>query len=240
MSLFLDVLIVVVMAVTIIGGYKRGFIKSVMHFASSVLAFFAAVFFAPYISAFLCDNIFLSGISSGIAETLRSLLSIGGNAISTERLFTDMPEALTSMLERFNVDFDAFQGTFYSTEAATEATVNEMADFIARPIAEAISAVVAFLGVFLIAIILLHIVTAVISMACELPVLKQLNSTLGLVFGTLCAVFYAMIWSNLAILIVDALHSIDPAMFSETVIDGTVIVKLFSNIRMSLILEMLG
>lgn len=240
MSLFFDVLIVVVMVMTVIGGYKRGFIKSVMHFASSILAFFAAVFFTPYLSAFLCDNIFLSGISSGIAETLRSLLAIGGNALSTERLFSDMPEALIAIVDRFNVDLDAFKEAFSSSAVATESTVTEMADFVARPIAEAISAVVAFLVIFLIVTVLLHIITAVISVVFELPVLKQLNSILGLVFGILCAVLYAMIWSTLAVSLVDALHSIDPSMFSDALIDETVIVKLFSQVRMSLMTEIFG
>ncbi len=240
MSLFLDVLIIVVMVVTVVGGYKRGFIKSVMHFASSILAFFAAVFFTPYLSVFLCDNVFMSGISKGIAETLRSLLAVGGNALSTEQLFTDMPDALAAIIDRFNVDLDAFKEAFSSSELATEATVAEMSDFIARPIADAISSVVAFLVIFVAVLIVLRIVTAVIGVVFELPVLKQLNSLLGLVFGLLCAVLYAMVWSTLAVALVDALHSIDPVSFSEELIDGTVIVKLFSGIRMTLMVEILG
>lgn len=240
MSLFLDILIIVVMAVTVIGGYRRGFIKSVMHFASSILAFFAAVFFTPYLSVFLCDNVFMSGISTGIAETLRSLLAVGGNGLSTEQLFADMPDALTAIVERFNVDLDAFREAFSSPAIATESTVAEMSDFIARPIAEAISAVAAFLIIFAAVLIVLHIVTAVIGAVFELPVLKQLNSVLGLVFGLLCAVLYAMVWSTLAVSLVDALHSIDPVSFSEELIDGTVIVKMFSGIRMTLMTEILG
>ncbi len=239
MSLFLDVLIIVVMVLTVIGGYKRGFVKSVMHFASSILAFFAAVFFTPYLSAFLSENVFMSGISAGIAETLHSLLAIDGNALSTEQLFADMPEALTSIIERFNVDLHSFTDTFHSSEHATEETVAEMADYIATPIAEAISSVVAFLLIFVAAVIVLRLITSVIGIVFELPVLKQLNSVLGLVFGILCAVLYAMVWSTLAVALVDALHSIDPASFSDALIDSTVIVKLFSNVRMTLMAEIL-
>ncbi len=240
MSLFLDILIIVVMAVTVIGGYKRGFIKSVMHFASSVLAFFAAVYFTPYLSSYLCESVFMTGISEGIAETLHSLLAVEGNALSTEQLFADMPEALTAIIERFNVDLTAFTEKFISSELATAETVETMSDYIARPIAEAISSVAAFLLIFIGVVIVLRIITAVIGIVFELPVLKQLNSFFGLIFGILCAVLYAMVWSTLAVSLVDALHSIDPVSFSEALIDDTFIVKMFSGFRMTLMTEILG
>ncbi len=240
MSLFLDVVIVAVMLITVIVSYKRGFFKSVMSFASSLLAFFAAVFFTPYLSEFLCENVFMTGISAGIAETLGSLLSVSGNALSTEQLFNDMPEALTAIIDRFGVDLDAFTAQFSTSELASPETVAAMADYIARPIAEAISSVVSFFGIFLAALIILKIVTAVIGAVFELPVLKQLNSVLGLVFGILCAGLYAVIWSTLAVALVDALHSIDPVAFSRELIEDTFIVKIFSEIRIIFMAEILG
>ncbi len=240
MSLFLDVFILAVIVITIIGGYKRGFIRSVMNLASAALSFFASVFFTPYVADFLCGKVFLPRISSGIKETLTSLLGMNSDSVrSTEQLFSDMPDAFTSIIERFGVDLPAFIAEFSSPEAATELTVNAMSDKIALAVATSISAAVAFFALFVGFLIILSIITATLDACFELPVLKQLNSLAGLIFGVICSLFYAVIWSTLAISVVEVLGYIDPIGFSAEIIDKTVLVKLFSGIRLSLLAEVL-
>lgn len=240
MSLFLDVLLLVIIACTVIGGYKRGFIRSVMNFASALLSFFAAVYFTPYFSEYLKTNVFLSRISGGIAETLRSLLGIGTADRSTEQLFEDMPDALVNIAERFGVNMENFVSEYSSSSPATEETVKIMSDAIADPVASVISSAIAFILIFVAAGIVLKIVTSVLNAFFELPVLKQLNSFAGLIFGIFCAVFYAVVISSVIVSLVGALHSVDPSAFSQELIEKTTMVKMFSGVRLGMLLEVLA
>ena len=47
MSAFFDLFILVVIAISVISGWRRGFVKSIMGLASSVLSYFAAIYFTP-------------------------------------------------------------------------------------------------------------------------------------------------------------------------------------------------
>lgn len=239
MSLFIDILLLVIIVTTVIGGYKRGFIKSVMNFASAVLSFFAAVYFTPYLSAYLRNNVFLKRISDNIAETLASLLGVGTAERSTEQLFNDMPDALVNIADRFGVDLETFAAEFSSPESATAETVKLMSDAIADPVATAISSALAFITIFVIVNLILRIITSILDVVFELPVLRQLNSLAGLVFGVFSAVLYAVVLSSVLVSLVGALHSIDPALFSEELIEKTTFVKVFSSIRFGLLLEVL-
>ncbi len=240
MSFFLDILILGVMVSAVIGGYKRGFIRSVMNLASAVLSFVASVFFTPYLSKYLCDNFILKGIASGIEETLGSLLGVGSATVrSTEQLFLDMPDALHSIFTRFGIDSAAFIKEFSTPELATAETVSAMSESIAESSASAISSIAAFFILFVGFSIIMKILTATLDAVFELPVLKQLNSAAGLLFGIAAALFYGAVWSALAVSAINALSTVDPATFTLQVIDETVLVKLFSGIRMTFMTEVL-
>ena len=240
MSAFFDLFILVVIAITVFSGYRRGFVQSVMGLASSILAFFAAVYFTPYLGAYICENYLLGAISSEVAETLSSLLRISsGSAISTSQLFGDMPEALSAILERFGTDINAFTSRFSTAMPATDTLVEQMSDYIARPAAEMISSAIAFIVIFIAVSIVLAIVTMIIGMVCELPALKQLNEVMGLVFGVICAAVYAVIFSVVFVHLADVLAVFDPSMFSQNMIDSTYLVKFFSEFRISMLTELL-
>lgn len=85
----------------------------------------------------------------------------------------------------------------------------------------------------------MKILTATLDAVFELPVLKQLNSAAGLLFGIVSAVLYAAVWSALVVSAISALSTVDPATFTPDVIDETVLVKLFSGIRMTFMTEVL-
>ena len=65
--------------------------------------------------------------------------------------------------------------------------MTEISKAIAAPSASAMSNVVSYFIIFVAALIILKIITIVLSAVFELPVLRTLNRTAGLVFGILCA-----------------------------------------------------
>ena len=237
MSIVFDLIILTVIALCILSGWKNGFVKSLMEFASSILAFFAALFFTPYLGAYICENYLLGAIASEIAETLTSLLNMAGG--TTEKLFTSMPLELSNIFDRFGVDQTSFVAKFSSSKPVGEELVNDMAETIAMPAAQMISAALAFIIIFVAVAIILKIVTIVIGLAVELPVLKQLNEVFGLVFGVFTALFYSIVLATVFSHLAESLAVFDPSRFSADMIENTFLTKMFSELRISMLLDML-
>lgn len=242
MSIFFDLIIVAVIVISIINGWRNGLVKSVMSFASAILAFFAAVFFTPALGSFICDHFIEEPISAEIAETLSSLLATADEKTSytTSELFEDMPAPLTKILERYNVDKSEFIEKFKSDVPATDTLVHEMSDAIARPVAGTVSGAAAFIIIFVVVSVILKIVTIVIGAVFELPALKQLNEVFGLLFGVFGALFYAVVLSNAFVHLSSALAVFDPSMFSGDIIEKTYLVRLFSGFELSMLTNIMS
>lgn len=242
MSIVFDIVIVAVIALSLWSGWRNGLVKSVMHFASGILAFFAAAFFTPHLGPFISDTFIRGPLSSEVSETLSSLLGIHSESASrtTADLFADMPSSLTGILERFGVDTQAFVAKFSSSAPATEKLVSDMADAVVTPVSLAVSSAIAFILVFVLVTVVLRIVTAVIGVAFELPVLKQCNELAGLLFGLVSAVLYAVVLSNVFVNLAEALSVFDPNTFSAELINDTYLVRFFSGLRLSMLHDILA
>ncbi len=241
MSILFDVVILAVIALSLWSGWHNGLVKSVMHFASGILAFFAAVFFTPHLGPFISDNFIRGALSSEVSETLSSLLAVRaeGAARTTADLFADMPSSLSGIFERFGVDTQAFVAKFSSTAPATEKLVADMSDAIVTPISAMVSSAIAFVAVFVLVTVILRVVTAVIGVAFELPVLKQCNELAGLAFGAAVGIFYAIVLSNVFVELIGMLAVFDPDMFSSAAVEGTYLVRLFSGLRLSMLRDII-
>lgn len=237
MSGLFDFIILIVIVLSVVSGWKNGFVKSLMEFASSILAFFAAMFFTPYLGAFICDNFMLSAIAGEIAETLTSLVNLAGG--TTEKLFASMPPELSNIFDRFGVDKVSFTAKFSSSRPVGENLINEMAENIARPAAQMISSALAFIIIFVVAAIILKVVTVVIGLAVELPALKQLNEVFGLVFGIFSALFYSIVLATVFVHLADSLAVFDPSSFSADIISNTYLTKIFAELKISMLIDML-
>lgn len=242
MSALFDIIILAVIAISLFSGWRNGLVKSVMHLASAILSFFAAVFFTPYLGPYISDNFVRGALSSEVNETLSSLLAIKaeGAARTTAELFADMPASLTTILERFGVDKAHFVELFTSSTPANEKLVADMSDAIASPVSNMISSAVAFTLIFVLVSVVLRIVTAVIGVAFELPVLKQCNELAGLAFGAVSGLFYAVVLSTVFVHAAGTLTAFDPKMFSATLIEDTYLVRLFSELRLSMLTDILS
>ena len=237
MGAVFDIVILAVIVFSLISGWRNGLVKSVMGLASAILSFFAAVFFTPYLGSFICSSFVLGTLSSEVSETLTSMLSLHG---TTESLFNSMPGQLTAIFERFGVDKNDFVSRFSSGAPAGETIIKEMSDAIVTPVAEMISSALAFIIIFIIVSIILKIVTVIIGLAFELPVLKQMNESLGLLFGAVCAVFYAVVLANAFTHIASTLNIFDPNTYPVNMIEKTYLTRLFSGLHLSMLTDLLS
>ena len=145
-----------------------------------------------------------------------------------DALFTDTPEIMTQVLERYGVSEDSLE-KFVSdmTETGSEA-VSRVSTFIATPVVREISSVASFIVIFLVSYIILKIVSRLIELLFKAPVLKGADRLAGIIFGVVNAAIVLWALSLVISLGVVALGSVAPGWFGEDVLENSYIMKIFS------------
>ena len=135
------------------------------------------------------------------------------------------------ILEKFGVDFDALAQTFENISNGTEQTVRELADNIVEKVVNGISTVLAFVALFFASLLVLWLVSLILGLVVKLPVLKQLNTLLGIVCGlvTSLAVFY--LFATLGVLLIEKLSAVYPAISPDQIRENSFILKNFSSLK---------
>ncbi len=222
MSLAIDAIILFGAVIIIWRGAGRGFIKSIMGLITSVVSFIVAYAYTPVLSSVLKEKYFTDGITNGIFETLKSLaLDTETDLFNLDRLAVDLPAPFVSILDRYNVNIDAFAEEIRGITGCGENTVYSYAQQIAAPTSQIIANCVSFLLLFFAAFIVLSILTWILNAIFKLPVLSQANSFLGLIFGAAEAILFSFVISVVLSALVSSLGSIDPNLFGKDVLADT-------------------
>ncbi|MCD8315431.1 MAG: CvpA family protein [Firmicutes bacterium] len=237
MSMIFDVIVLAVIILTVFLAFKRGFVRTVMGLISAVLVFFAAIFFTPYVSEIVYNNIILPELASGIGTTLESSLSTTGDIVDSVDL-DNLAPGLEDLLEKFGFETESLNDKIDSL--GEEATIEKLSEEIASPIASSISVAATFIALYIIFTIILEIIMVIIGGVVNLPMLRSLDSVLGLVLGVILAVIYAIIISNALVLLSDSLSAMYSSVFPENIADSTVLVGFFSGLEVSQLTDLVA
>ncbi len=232
MNLILDGIILLICVTCVILGAKRGFIKSLMGSCTLIAALFVAYAFSPALTAHIEQQPFIRNISSSIADTIKSLSENEQGSYDLLRLFDEMPDAFRQIIDRYDADEERLTDALPDEPEAEEEDVHLLSELIAEPVARAISGVLAFLALFVGSVIVLKLLTWILDLIFQLPVLKTANSMLGFLFGVLSALLWAWVLSSLSVTLAKAMFSISPELFPEDLVEKTILVKLFSSFRL--------
>lgn len=172
-SVIIDISLLCILIISAIIGACRGLIKSVGNFI-------------VYILSFMIANSFYTVGDMWISK-LKFLVDMRGNTVCEEldamshSTFCDKTRFILSKLTKTDL------GTI----------LNSGNSEIKYYCSELISGLISFIIIFIISLILLKLLLLIINKAFEAPVLKQINKTLGFVFGILVGLFAAWLVANL-------------------------------------------
>ncbi len=229
MSLFFDILIILIIGLAAYMGYKRGFVRSVLGLVIFFAALFAAFKFTDIYAEHLNNTVFMDRITNEISSSIESVI---GNNASVDDLFKDKPSGFVSIVERFGTDMGELEE--YYKESASESQssgVKLISAYIARPVSSLLSRVIAFLIIFLGVLLALSIIKWILDLIFKLPVLNAVNKVFGLTFGIIKGVLLAWAASMLLVYLMSVLVMLRPETFSKSVIENTVIVKYIGSIN---------
>ena len=222
MNFVLDLILVAICFFTIFFAAKRGFFRSLMGFASKIIALVVAYTFTPALAEAIKTRFLIGPLSDSIATTLRSYV---GESYD----FSNLSEKIPDILERYLISGEDLSASIDSMQKSGEEALRSVSEQIADKVSGMIATAIAFIGLFIVTCLVLWIVTKIADTVFKLPVLKTANTVLGVAFGICSAVLLTLVYCAVVSMLVGALGSVAPKFFGEDVLNKTLIVKYFAN-----------
>ncbi|MCI8331729.1 MAG: CvpA family protein [Clostridiales bacterium] len=218
-AIAIDVLLCLVILWCCISGYRKGFVHSFLGLAGFVIALVVASLFSSALSGWLNDQFIEKNVQSVIYDGINTAFEDSESQQAGEKLF--------SAVDRFVFGGQDTQAYVAQIEGEGQSAISRVSGELAGAISHPLCDSLAFLLLFLATLIVLKIVTALIDQICRLPLLKQANQVVGLLFGVVVGVLYAMLLSRIFISILPWLSRTAGDIFSMDLAQKAPVLKFF-------------
>ena len=225
-SLVIDIIIALICGIIIIKDAARGFIKSFMVFARTVLAFLIAYIFNAPLAKLLSGKLFYGFSRKWIFDAFCST-QIGEDQYALYQLFDGIPNWFTNMTVSSGVEDWMVQEYFVNETPANMETVNQMSDSLGMALSGLISTIVSFIIILLLAEIVIGIIGALLNKIGKIPMLKFINVLLGACIGAVFAAVIAWLISKGVNWVIGFGANYYPNIFNKEIIEKSSIMKFF-------------
>lgn len=210
MGILLDILIIAILLISIVLGYKKGLINVAFNLCAFIIALIITLVLYRPITNFVIDN-------TEFDEKIESVIIEKG--ISNDEKDTTEDGTLNKYIEEY-------------VTKSVDNTKNEIVKSTATIIAEKIIGIVVMIALFIVIRILLIFAKAIINGIANLPIIKQFNELGGLlygilrgiviVYGILTIMFIVISMNNNGVLA----NSIDTSIISKILYENNIILNI--------------
>ena len=197
MRYFLDISLVLIIVFTIISGWKKGLIRSILGVGKTLVAILTSYLFGPPASAWVSAHVITDRVTSFIYDRLLAVLEKGADALDLTTFLENLPNWMNYFFEKTGVDPATLLGDLSGLTEADSVTLQSLSQTLATPISKMISDMIGYTAVFLISMLVFAIVAYLLGKFADLPVIRRIDRTLGLVLGIFCALIYASVYTLL-------------------------------------------
>ena len=194
MSAILDIILILIVAIFIIIGVKKGFVRSVSGFLIYIFSFNIANAFYIFVAKYTDKIAFIAELKSGVsAEEIAAVTKDASGFV--DRLSHIGEYILSGPMEKFQ---------------SAQGIVNYI-------IGDALSCLISFIAVFIAALLILKLLAYLLnSLITNTIGLRQINGILGGIFGALCGLFWAWVFAKLFVSFAfPILNSKHPDVFTD-------------------------
>lgn len=230
MGFLIDLILILTFAFTVIFYTYKGFIKSCFGLCKYLIAFVIAHLFAPTLSEIIFDSFMYDSINRSVYNWMSDIISNAEAQLNIQEFINKFPEFITKLLENIGVSLNSLVENPESAPMTEEALSN-IATSVSSSIAEFISTALAYVSIFVVSVIVLTILVFILDKICKLPVLKQLNKTLGCIFGIICAIINVMAVCAIITLVLNIVGIEKPELIPDIISDKTIVYNFISNIN---------
>ncbi len=200
MNVIVDIVLLAILVIGLVLGWKRGFVKTV---AKPV----------KIVAVWACSIKFCSGVARGfiapliqkpVTEKLSSVLTEKCAGLTAQTAAEDLPTLLKMTAGIFNIDVNQV------VENSGEALIEGLAKTFTEPLVYVVAVVISFILLLLVCNVVFSVVLWVLNGVFRTKPLAWLNKTLGIIFSFAFAFIIAWLVSMLvgAILGMNALSSL--------------------------------
>jgi uncharacterized membrane protein required for colicin V production len=226
-SLVLDILIAVICLVIIIKNAVRGFIKSFMVLARTVLATLIAIIFCAPVARWI-GPIFFGDWAINTSNNAFFATKTAEGLYQISDVFEGVPAFATKIALNFSgIEQDMLTKYFVDKNPATEADTAIVATGVGNALTYVIALIVAFLALFIISEIIFGILGVFLNKISKAPMLKSVNIILGGLIGAVISISIAWLLSKGIQWVINFGHNYYPNIFTEDILNKSVIVKFF-------------
>lgn len=235
---WLLILVALVLALNILNGYRRGFLRMVYSMVSWIVIFVFVTWAAPYVNTFLTENTplyesIVSYCENAVREKTETQLAgetEGEEAAENGAESQDAPEGQTQELADLGVKLpDSVLNSFLekTTDAAGEAlAASGIYERIAAEMAAFILNGIAFLITLAAAIVLSHFISRMLGIVSRIPIIRGVNRYLGTAAGALYG--FLLVWIAFYVIALGSASSVGAALVSY-IYDSPFLTYLYEN-----------
>lgn len=223
-SLILDILIILILIICVTKNAIRGFIRSFIVFSRTVLSIFVAYILNAPVARFLSEKIF-DGCARGWIYDYFIKTEVGDYQYALYSVFDGIPDWFIDVTVSSGIDEWMVQEYFIDKNPAPYDAMVKISHGLGDALSGLISAIIAFIILFVLMQIIVSILGIFLNKLGKLPMLNVVNRILGGIIGAVIAAVLAWIIAVLARWIVEFGANYYPNVFTQEIIDKTVIVK---------------
>lgn len=221
MNAILDIIMLAVLGLCILWGYRKGFVMAV----AGVLTLLIALLVGSYVADNHSEQIggylepYIGWISLDPAN--EALKDAGTGVQNDEQRLLD---AVTDCFERLGMSSDAAENMARKVSALITQENLSIRSGISKIFTQSITYIVVFALVFLVTVLILTVVANIVNAAFKIPVLNALNKFGGIALGALYGflILYAVTW----------VLRFTGVLISQETLEKTWFVRLFMNLNL--------
>lgn len=187
MAYILDGVVILIFLLAVIIGNRRGFIKTM----SGVLAFVAALVVSYLLSGLVAELVYTTMLEPSLIASLQEQMAgVGTEMQNITKAFESLPPLVKNLLGQsgvLSVD-DLAQAMKIGADGSLVQAVADVVRSVVLPVLETVCSLVLFILAYIAARLLLRVLDVV----AKLPLLKQVNKSLGTVAGIISGVLWVL------------------------------------------------
>ena len=230
MSVIVDLILILIIAISVFEGYKRGLIGSIAGTLSIIVAVSGAFLFLTPTAKFIDEKY----VNSYVSEKTASTINVDFEQINQNELLEKVEsqkDKILDVAEKFGIKRSDAESVIKKAKEKTDKT--EIMTTMTAPMADKISRLLAFAVLFVGLSIVLKIIIIIVNSILKLPILKETNRLLGLALGGIKGILIVGIISLIILNLIPRIQSIPGVNIQFGDIINSKIVQLFKGIKVS-------
>lgn len=229
MSLFLDIAIVLIFAITVFFAAKNGFIKTLISAVSFIVAIIITASFCNPFAEFLKTTPIAESIETATEDKITEFILEGAG--DTDALVDGKSSDFNTLLTISGIDKEEIKTWYAENVVDVENKESALAKKISEPIIDVIATATSIVILFVGTQILLSILSRVLNTLAKLPILRSCNKLLGIILGIILAMFRVFLFCFVMRLLIENADFLGNDFISALNPDNTLFFNIFYNIN---------